>query len=394
VAAPDRRQPRHRSRPRTRAARRDRARARSPAARARARRSGRGVLGAIAQLPPEQRAWCRAAAPARVHAGRDRGHARLAARNVNSRLRRGLDDAREAPVRAELERVEIPAAAEAEAARRPAWSRGPSRSGNRARGDAARPIAPSRRRGRPLAAVLSPPGRAFVDRAPGRRHRGLAARALLRACSRTRSSSAPTPDVWIAQADGSRRLLGDYGERRGRRSAATSCAHARERARRARPEGHVRWTLARPERRFPAWSGTATDTRIAYLSAGRVRRRRGRRDGRRPVGERRLPTSRPRGVPARGSSRLCGSPTRRGGAPAREGRQAVGTAASGHRAVARVVGRRYTAARACGRPVSILDADSGRPLGGRLRRRTSVAIAYRPDSDSFAELHLSSWAAG
>ncbi|HYX77497.1 MAG TPA: hypothetical protein VE757_10010, partial [Gaiellaceae bacterium] len=37
------------------------------------------------------------------------------------------------------------------------------------------------------------------------------------------------------------------------------------------PQGHVRWTLARPAPRFPAWTGTRTDTRIAYVSGSRVR---------------------------------------------------------------------------------------------------------------------------
>ncbi|MDQ2909592.1 MAG: hypothetical protein M3R39_00985, partial [Actinomycetota bacterium] len=36
-------------------------------------------------------------------------------------------------------------------------------------------------------------------------------------------------------------------------------------------KGNVRWTLARPAPRFPAWAGTRTDTRIAYLSRGGLR---------------------------------------------------------------------------------------------------------------------------
>jgi hypothetical protein len=34
------------------------------------------------------------------------------------------------------------------------------------------------------------------------------------------------------------------------------------------PDGDVRWTLARPRVRLPRWTGTETDTRIAYLSSG------------------------------------------------------------------------------------------------------------------------------
>ena len=37
------------------------------------------------------------------------------------------------------------------------------------------------------------------------------------------------------------------------------------------PQGDVRWTLARPAPRLPAWTGTRTDTRIAYLSGGELR---------------------------------------------------------------------------------------------------------------------------
>ena len=37
------------------------------------------------------------------------------------------------------------------------------------------------------------------------------------------------------------------------------------------PDGDVRWTLARPDVRFPRWGGTRTDTRIAYLSDGELR---------------------------------------------------------------------------------------------------------------------------
>src|SRR5581483_6598163 len=36
-------------------------------------------------------------------------------------------------------------------------------------------------------------------------------------------------------------------------------------------KGNVRWTLPRPGVRRPAWTGTRTDTRIAYLSGGSLR---------------------------------------------------------------------------------------------------------------------------
>ena len=37
------------------------------------------------------------------------------------------------------------------------------------------------------------------------------------------------------------------------------------------PNGDVRWTLARPDVRFPRWGGGRTDTRIAYLSGSTLR---------------------------------------------------------------------------------------------------------------------------
>jgi hypothetical protein len=36
------------------------------------------------------------------------------------------------------------------------------------------------------------------------------------------------------------------------------------------PKGNVRWALARHSPRFPAWTGTRADTRIAYLAGGRL----------------------------------------------------------------------------------------------------------------------------
>ena len=76
---------------------------------------------------------------------------------------------------------------------------------------------------------------------------------------------------WIVQADGSRRLLGRYREASwspfGRFVVA---ARANELAA-LEPDGDVRWSLARPNVRFPRWAGTLTDTRIAYLSGSSLR---------------------------------------------------------------------------------------------------------------------------
>jgi hypothetical protein len=143
------------------------------------------------------------------------------------------------------------------------------------------PIAWPRRHARPLvagalvaaavAAALSPPGRSVVH--SFRKAVGVKT-------AQPELFSLPTPGqllvtsrggTWLVRADGSRRRLGNY------RDAAFSPHGLFIAATRANelvaldPKGGVRWTLARRAPRFPAWAGTHTDTRIAYLSRGRLR---------------------------------------------------------------------------------------------------------------------------
>lgn len=143
------------------------------------------------------------------------------------------------------------------------------------------PVAWPRRHARPLvagalvaaavAAALSPPGRSVV-------------RSVRKAVGVERAEPAlfslPAPGqllvtsrdgAWLVRADGSKRLLGNYRD-------ATFSPHGRFVAATRTNElvaldakGNVRWTLARPSPRFPAWTGTRTDTRIAYLSGGGLR---------------------------------------------------------------------------------------------------------------------------
>lgn len=77
--------------------------------------------------------------------------------------------------------------------------------------------------------------------------------------------------VWVVQSDGSRRFLGRYREASwspfGRFVVAT---RANELAA-LEPDGDVHWTLARPDPRSAVWTGSETDTRIAYVDRSGVR---------------------------------------------------------------------------------------------------------------------------
>ena len=143
---------------------------------------------------------------------------------------------------------------------------------------AEREPSPARRRRRtPLLAALgvaalaavavTPPGHAVltsVRKAIGIEH---AQRALY---------SLPTGgrllvDGWIVNADGSTRRLGDYRETAWSPHGRFVVATRPDELLALTPEGGIRWTLARPDVRFPRWAGTFTDTRIAYLSGDRLR---------------------------------------------------------------------------------------------------------------------------
>lgn len=135
----------------------------------------------------------------------------------------------------------------------------------------ARPLVAAAVVGAVVAAALSPPGRSVVHslrKAVGVKEAepalfSLPARGQLLVTSRS--------GLWLVRADGSKRRLGRY------RDAGFSPHGLYIAATRANqlvaldPKGDVRWTLARPTPRFPAWTGTRTDTRIAYISGRQLR---------------------------------------------------------------------------------------------------------------------------
>ena len=121
-----------------------------------------------------------------------------------------------------------------------------------------------------IAGVLSPPGRASSTRSGVRSGSTTPNRRSSRCRRRGRSSSPP------AAARGSRTptaravCSAPTTTPRGRRLAATSPPPGPNELVTLDPEGTVRWTLARPAVRFPRWTGSATNTRIAYLSGDRL----------------------------------------------------------------------------------------------------------------------------
>jgi hypothetical protein len=117
------------------------------------------------------------------------------------------------------------------------------------------------------AAALSPPGRAVVDAV--RRSLGIehAAPALFRLPSAGRLLVSGGRGTWLVSGDGSRQRLGAY-------ATATWSPHALYIAvagpaglSALEPQGEVRWRLRRAAL-LPAWGGTRTDTRVAYLAGG------------------------------------------------------------------------------------------------------------------------------
>ena len=171
----------------------------------------------------------------------------------------------------ELDLIEVPGAADAEerAARIVAAAFAETLPRHRTR-RAAGPVAAVAAALVLIAAVLSPPGRAFVDhvrRAVGVDH---ASPALFTLPAPGRLLVTADSGTWVASSDGSRRLLGSYDDASwspfGRFLAATGANELVA----LDTEGTVRWTLARPGVRFPRWTGTPTNTRIAYLSGDRL----------------------------------------------------------------------------------------------------------------------------
>ena len=121
------------------------------------------------------------------------------------------------------------------------------------------------------AAVLSAPGHAVLDsvrEAIGLDH----AQPALFSLPAKGSLLVASPDAgtWLVRPDGSKRRLGDYREASWSPFGRFVVAARSDELVALEPGGKVRWSLARPELRFPRWGGSRTDTRIAYLTRSRL----------------------------------------------------------------------------------------------------------------------------
>jgi hypothetical protein len=174
-------------------------------------------------------------------------------------------------VRRELERIEIPGEHEA---RRRSWEVIRAAFEDRA-------PEPPRRSWRPLAvvvavaaiaaAVASPPGRSVVDSLREAIGVESAEPALFELPAPGRLLVSADSGAWVVAEDGSKRLLGPYREASWSPFGRFVVASGPNELVALEPDGDIRWTLSRPDVRFPRWGGTRTDTRIAYLSGTELR---------------------------------------------------------------------------------------------------------------------------
>lgn len=135
----------------------------------------------------------------------------------------------------------------------------------------ARPLAAAALAAAALAAVLSPPGRSVVHSL--RKAVGVeqAEPALFSLPAPGQLLVTSRDGLWLVRADGSKRHLGRYGDASFSPHGLFIAATRANQLVALDPKGEVRWTLARRAPRFPTWTGTRTDTRIAYLSGGELR---------------------------------------------------------------------------------------------------------------------------
>ena len=120
-------------------------------------------------------------------------------------------------------------------------------------------------------AVVSPPGRAVVDRVREAVGIERSTPALFALPTQGRVLASSAPGVWIVESNGKKRLLSGYREASWSPFGRFLVAARDNELAALEPDGDVRWTIARPNVRGPRWTGTETDTRIAYVDRTGIR---------------------------------------------------------------------------------------------------------------------------
>jgi hypothetical protein len=122
-----------------------------------------------------------------------------------------------------------------------------------------------------VAALASPPGQAVLDEIRESVGVERAQPAVFSLPVPGRLLVVSDEGAWVVRQNGSKRLLGSYSEASWSPFGRFVVASQANELAALEPDGDVRWTLARPNVRAPRWGGTATDTRIAYLSGEALR---------------------------------------------------------------------------------------------------------------------------
>jgi dipeptidyl aminopeptidase/acylaminoacyl peptidase len=122
-----------------------------------------------------------------------------------------------------------------------------------------------------ISAAASSPGRAVLQRIRETVGVEKAQPALFSLPSEGRLLVVSDAGLWVVRADGSKRLLGRYDEASWSPHGRYVAAARRNELAALEPNGRVRWTLARAGVRRPRWTGSNTDTRIAYADRSGLR---------------------------------------------------------------------------------------------------------------------------
>lgn len=119
------------------------------------------------------------------------------------------------------------------------------------------------------AAALSPPGRAVFERVREAVGVENASPALLSLPGGGKLLVQPADggDAWIVEADGAKRDLGALADAAWSPHGLYVVATRGNKLIAVDPAGHVHWSLPRRHPASPTWTGTRTDTRIAYQAA-------------------------------------------------------------------------------------------------------------------------------